>query len=413
MKATVIGAGRIGCGLVGETLRAAGHEVVFVTRSRELTDHLNRVGRYGVHLLNGGGSREVVVDGVRAVCVADADRVARELQDADLIATCLRPHSLPRVAPLIAAGLQERSRPANVVTVENSAGAGAALRALVRARLPSGWQLDRHGFSGALAARVVSRRLGEPAADEPLTFVGDPPAGLIVDRPALRAPLPERAGLEAVDDYAAAVRRKLYTFSAGHAVAAYLGFLKGYHYIHTAVRDPEIRAGVRDAILEGQAGLQARDGSHREAAGCDPDEIIARFDNAALDDPVVRVARDPQRKLGPTDRLVGAAMLAERAGVMPEQLAMATAAALCFEDAGDPASTGLQVELRRSGVHGVLGRVCGLDAGQGFARRVAALWTRLSTGRGTENHLLRLEGLVWAWASSEAGIVASGIGAMP
>jgi mannitol-1-phosphate 5-dehydrogenase len=404
LRAVVIGAGRIGCGLVAEALRNSGHEVVFVARSTVLTDHLNRVGRYRLRLLNGRQSRETEIDGVRAVCVTDTHHVVEELGSADLVAACLRPHSLPRVAPLIAAGLLRRSRPTNVLTLENTVDAGPALRSMVASHLPSGWDVDQHGFSGALAARVVSRRLGDPATDEPLTFVGDLPGGFVVDRRALRGGLPDIADVAAIDEYPAAVRHKLYTFSAGHAVAAYLGFLKGYQYIHTAVRDTEVRLAVMGAMDEGRAGLSARYASRPASIESDPAKIIARFDNAGLDDSVLRVGRDPQRKLASADRLVGAATLAEEAGVRPERLALATAAALCFEHVGDPSSTGLQLALRRAGVHEVLRRVSRLDATEGFGRNVAVLWSRLSTGRREGNHLLTLKHLTWAWASSEAGL---------
>jgi len=403
VKAVVIGAGRIGCGLVGEALRESGHEVVFVVRSRVLTDHLNRVGSYCVRLTNNGESREAVVEGVRAVCVTDGERVVRELAASDLVATCLRPHSIPRVVPLIAAGLRRRTRPTNVLTLENSVDAGSTLRHLVASQLPSNWPVDEHGFSGAVAARVVSRRLGDPATDEPLTFIGDAPAEMVVDRPAMRGGIPEIAGLIATDEFGAAVRHKLYTFSAAHAVAAYLGFLKGYRYVHTAVRDTEIRPAVMGAMDEGRAGLRARYGQAAAGVDSDPHRIIRRFDNAALDDSVLRVGRDPQRKLGFADRLVGAATLAEEAGIRPEQLALATAAALCFEHPSDPSSTGLQVELSRAGVHHVLKRVSRLDGAQGFGRSVAMLWSRLSTGRMSENHLISLDRLIWAWSSTEAG----------
>ena len=410
MKAVVIGAGRIGCGLVAEMLRASDHEVVFVTRSRILSDHFNRVGGYSLRLLDGTDARDVEVDGVRSVCVTDTDRVVGELAGAELVVTCLRPHSLPRVAPLIADALRCTAGHVNVLTLENSFDAGAVLRAMVASYLPSDWPLDTHGFSGALAARVVSRRLGDPATDEPLTFVADPPAGCVVDRGALRGALPEVEGIVATDHFGAAVRQKLYTFSAGHAVTAYLGFLKGYRYVHTAIRDTEIRAAVTGAMMEGKEGLRSRYGTGVVEVESDPIRILARFDNAALDDSILRVGRDPRRKLGPMDRLVGAAMLAEEAGFSPEQLALAAAAALCFEDPGDPASTGLQVELQRGGVHEVLKRISRLDPSRGFGRNVAGLWARLRAGHGSGskggngNHLLSLERLVWAWAETEAGL---------
>lgn len=77
-------------------------------------------------------------------------------------------------------------------------------------------------------------------------------------KPSLRKPLPEIPGLVRVKDFEAAFNRKLYVFSAGHVTVAYLGFLKGYRYVHAAVRDPEVRTAALEAMREGQQGLAAR-----------------------------------------------------------------------------------------------------------------------------------------------------------
>src|SRR5204863_138892 len=89
--------------------------------------------------------------------------------------------------------------------------------------------------------------------------------------------------------------KKLYTFCAGHAAAAYFGALKGYRYVHSAIRDPEIRSAVLSAMEEGQRGLEQRYGPELAGDGAELEAIIARFENAALTDPVSRGG-------SPTDR---------------------------------------------------------------------------------------------------------------
>ena len=72
-------------------------------------------------------------------------------------------------------------------------------------------------------------------------------------------------------------------------------------------------------------------------SGADTDLPAA---NRALGDTVLRLARDPQRKLGPTDRLIGAARLAENASCSPNALSWGIAAGYCFDDANDPIYAG-------------------------------------------------------------------------
>jgi ketopantoate reductase len=64
MKAVVFGPGRIGCGFVGQLLRAAGYDLVFVGRG-PIVDHLARLGRYRVRLTDGRTTtREIEIAGV-------------------------------------------------------------------------------------------------------------------------------------------------------------------------------------------------------------------------------------------------------------------------------------------------------------------------------------------------------------
>jgi len=394
MKAVVIGAGRIGCGLAGELLRASGYEVTFVTRDPEVVANLNRNGRYHVLLTSSSGSRKVTVDRVKALAVADGPAVVQAIAQAEVVVTAVCSQNLPAIAPLIAQGLAARTSAANVIAFENMPSVGACLRRMVASLMHEGAEVDRHGFSGAVISRVVTRRLGNPGDAASLTFIGDTVEDFVVDRTALRSPLPAIRGMILVDDYQPWVLRKLYTFSAGHATAAYLGWLKGYHYIHTAIRDKEIRQAVFTAMKEGQRGLAAKFGKGFEGSAAELDAIVARFENAAINDPIVRVARDPQRKLGADERLVGAALLAEEAGVIPEQLALVTAAALCFSSSGQAEPCTACFEQSKAAE--TLNRICGLDAAHGFGRTVVKSWAQLAPSILPGNLLLSLNQRMWA-----------------
>jgi mannitol-1-phosphate 5-dehydrogenase len=396
MRAVIVGTGRVGCGFVGPALRAAGFDLVFVGRNPPMVEHLGRLGRYRVRLIHAGQFEEQVVDGVRSVHCSDADAVTREVVAADLVATAVGADSLPAAASLIAPGLLRRREPVNVLAFENLVDAGPRLRALVTEQLVVGDGTWRHGFAGALVTRVIAQRLGDPRGDEPVSFVGDPPCAFRVEASGLGPALPAIPGMTLVDDYAAWMKSKLYIFGAGHATAAYLGYLKGYRFVHSAIRDPEIREVTLGAMTEGQHGVAARFGP--DLAG-GPDRlpaVLARFENAALCDPVCRVGRDPCRKLACDDRLVGAARLAEEAGTSARNLALAIAAALYFQSVGDPSAVALRTRLWTCGVSETLRSVCGLDPRGPLIERVERAWNLLTPGRQPENFLLRLEPRAWA-----------------
>ena len=73
------------------------------------------------------------------------------------------------------------------------------------------------------------------------------------------------------------------------------------------------------------------------------EELVVRLTSACLDDPVERVCRDPRRKLGATDRMVGTMRACIEAGVVPTELARGTAAALVALDATARRGTAAQI----------------------------------------------------------------------
>lgn len=395
MKAVVIGAGRIGCGLAGQLLHASGYEITFVTRNRNVVDNLNRNGGYRVVLTSMSECRSVTVSGVKAVAADDTLRAVEAISQADVIVTAVCAQNLPAIASLIAQGLERREEPTNVIAFENMEHVGPCLRRLVAGAMACEEDADAHGFSGAVISRMVTLRLGDPADEAPLTFIGEMVEDVIVDRRSLRSPIPQIQGVIPVDNYHPWVLRKLYSFSAGHATAAYLGWLKGYHYIHTAIRDPEIRKAVLSAMEEGLRGLAARFGEEFAEDGKHSQAIVERFENAALNDPIQRVARDPRRKLAAGERLVGAATLAEAAGINPKQLALATAAALCFCGVGQHGDN-CMANPECAEVCSTLNEVCGLDAARGFGKAVANSWAMLAPGLSPGNLLLSLNQHMWA-----------------
>ena len=392
MKAVILGAGRIACGLAAQLLRDSGHEVVFAVRNQSLMDHLNRVGRYRVRLA-GRETRETMVNGIRAVAAGNTELVASEIADAGLIITSVGNDNLMDICGHIAAGIERRSEPLNILAFENSGGAGAFLRKYVGRRLPEGFPLDRHGFAGVLITRAVTQRLGDPDSDEPLTFVGDAYSRFIVDGTDLRGTLPHIEGMLVTDNYEAWVQKKFCMFSSAHAATAYLGHLKGYRYVHTAIRDPQIRASVLALIKEGQQGLAARYGSEIAGDESDRQEVLDRIGNALLCYPIVRVGREPGRKLRGNDRLVGTALLAEAAGGEPRNIGLAVAAALCFNNDKDPSAFELHHQVSTEGGAATIQKFCGTDT---LVGRIAEdNWHRLYERWQHGRVLIDLENMSW------------------
>lgn len=398
MRAVVIGPGRIGCGFAGHLLHRSGFEVSFIGREPTVT-RLRSAGHYLVRLTDGRRCSEEEVPFHAALDIRDGRTCAEAIARADVVCVAVGVDALGAVAPVLARGLARSHRPVNVIGCENDERAGARLRDAV-AVLAGSALADRHGFSGAVVGRVVAHRIPSHRPGAPLVLVGEPRDEFVVDAAALRAPLPEIRGMIAAQDFVAAYRRKLYRYSAGHATAAYLGHLKGYRYLHAAIRDPEVAAGTRAAIGEGQAALRAQYGPALAGSPADVEEILARFGNAALADTVARVGRDTRRKLAPTDRLIGAARVLEGAGVRAPALAGAAAAALCFGCVEHPPLARPVPGASLARVGALLQTVCQLPAEDQLATSIRARWSALAGGGEDGNLLLSLQNPVWAWTST-------------
>ena len=140
------------------------------------------------------------------------------------------------------------------------------------------------------------------------------------------------------DDLLPFEEAKLYGHNATHALAAYLCALRGLARIADLRQTPDLLAFIRAAFLEesgealirkhaGKDRLFTREG-YREYA----DDLLERMTNPYLFDSVERVGRDPHRKLGWDDRLVGTLRVALQQGITPRRYAFGTAAALSALD---------------------------------------------------------------------------------
>jgi mannitol-1-phosphate 5-dehydrogenase len=132
-------------------------------------------------------------------------------------------------------------------------------------------------------------------------------------------------------------------------VCAYLGFQKGYTYIHEAMADETINRAVVGAMLESQRALQGKHGRALHYAAMIND-ILVSFSNAALMDTIARVGRDPIRKLQADDRLIGPIKLAYRYGIEPINLMQGCAAAFAFNSDSDPQAAELQKLITDKGI---------------------------------------------------------------
>jgi mannitol-1-phosphate 5-dehydrogenase len=127
---------------------------------------------------------------------------------------------------------------------------------------------------------------------------------------------------------------KLYGHNGLHALAGYLGAARGLAFMSELSGAPGILDFVRAAVLEepGAALVEKYAGADTLFTGAGfaayADDLLVRMTNPHLQDRIERVCRDPERKLGWDDRLIGPMRLALANGATPRRFAAGAAAAL-------------------------------------------------------------------------------------
>lgn len=363
-KAVQFGAGNIGRGFLGQLLFEGGYETTFVDASPALVEGLNARGAYPLRLVSEASSETVTIAGLSAVSASDEAAVVRAVVETDLVSTAVGVNILPKVAPVLAAGINARSRaacgPVDILLCENQWHAATLMRELLQPHIAPDAE-DYFQTQVGLVETVIGRMVPAPTdalrVEDPLLVVAEPYKELPMARDMLRAPAPALPGLILADGFEAYEARKLFLHNMSHAALAYFGYPK-HTFIWQCLAEP---ATCRAALSMTARALSEEYGLPLDGLTAFNDDLMRRFANKALGDPLTRVAVDPLRKLRPNDRLIGAANLCVKHGGEPLALAHIIAAALRYDNPDDPSAQQLQIRRRAEGDEAVLQSVCGLD----------------------------------------------------
>jgi mannitol-1-phosphate 5-dehydrogenase len=389
MRVVLIGPGRIGCGYLAPLFLSEGFEVILGAPDEPTAELIRRRPQFAVRVTeaptgsqngNGAGRRRhsrlhattSVFETPPAVAVGGAEFVAAVAQ-ADLVCTSVGVSRIPSVARPLARALAVRPghSPLDVWTIENGDCAPQLELGVRKAAAAERLTLPPVGFAGAVARVAVARGGWDTAACP--EFVGDAFRSLLVDQRPLLNGIPSLPGVRGTGSYHAHLLEKLYVFSAGHAICAYLGWLRGHATVAAAAADPYLLPIIAGSMLDARRALITAYPSLGSDLHGPLAEALMRFGDPELADPIVRVAREPIRKLAPADRLIGPAkLIRSTTGRVSGYFALAVAGALLYSNGEDRQSRKLQHLLRRRGVMAVLESVCGLPPGHPFAEAVAA-----------------------------------------
>ena len=383
-QAIMIGAGNIGRGFIGALLEKSGYHVTFADVAENLISAINQRKSYTVHIQD-KECAEWTVTNISGISSANQELVDAIAGDCELITTAVGLRILPIVAKPIAAGIRARraagsTQVMNVVACENAIRGTSQLREAVYANL-EGADLDYAKEYVGFADCAVDRIVPKASFENPLDVAVEQYTEWDVEKAGWKGERPQIQGLGWVDNLDAYLERKLFTLNSGHAICAYLGTLKGYQTIVESIADPVIGSLVHQAMYESGEGLIKKFSFDPDAHHAYIERIFARFQNPFLADETARVAREPIRKLAPTDRLVKPLMTAYNYGLPVDHLLFGAAAALCFNCPEDEQSVELMKTIETAGVEKALEQYAGLAPDHPLFSRILDVYRALKLSR--------------------------------
>ncbi len=381
MLAIQYGAGNIGRGFIGQLLHQAGYEVCFIDVNKEIVDEINRKKEYTICMAE-EGEKTVTITGVRAIHGQDVEAVANAIAQADLVTTAVGPNILRHIAPVIAKGISKRFQknqsPLNVIACENMIGGSTQLKLQVYDLLSDGEKefADRLvGFPDAAVDRIVPLQ----KHDDKLMVTVEPYYEWVINQAQIKGPIPSIDGVTFVNDLTPYIERKLFTVNTGHALIAYLAYVRGIDTIDQAMRDDFVYRAARQALGESGDMLVAKHGFDKNEHDHYIQKILSRFENPYISDEVTRVGRSPLRKLSPDDRLVSPARQALEYGIQPNHLALGIAAALHFDYAEDQEACELAASIREHGIESTITKYTGISQNTPLFRMIMSQVNELQT----------------------------------
>lgn len=369
MKAIILGAGRIGRGFVSELLLHNNVEITFFDASEDMVRMLNEKGEYTIHVL-GNEELNTKVKNVKAYSIQDIDALAEEWSNSDFIFTACGGKNLPVVGETLGKAFHQllendSVRQSNIITCENWIDPAVDLKeALLRTLADKDKQSQFEQNVGVSESVILCTGTGAPdpsqVENEMDTWVQNL-RYLPVDKSRILGTVPNWEYITFIDDFGDLLKQKIYTNNTSVASIAFLGRLKGIQRVADAANHPDIEPILDQVYEEINAALINGMGINEESQLTFSKNAKAKYTDYNIVDDVTRIARDPIRKLGPEDRLIGPLKMAIDAGVTPKAIALATAAALYYQNPEDEDAQTL-VNLRETkGIDYILKTISKLD----------------------------------------------------
>ena len=334
----MIGAGKTGRGFIGRLLAEDGRKILFIDKNETLVNALNRSGSFKVSFF-GGVRQPMTVEDYEAVTWDKAD-----LSDIEIIFVSVGGMNLPDAGSELRK-LIDDGKMRHIIVGENASHPAKTLSEAI------GLDNVTVSESTVFCTTIEDGELDIASENYPYLQCDAEPLGGF--DPAISTVRP-------INGFGNFLTRKLYTYNAASCVIAYLGFVKGYSDYGEAANDREIlelldrNYGVTNKVLCKVYGYDEEDQCEFALLS------KKKFCDRTIADTVSRNAREPQRKLGGAERIIGPMKLIDEYGEDASVLMLTAAAALLYEH---PTDNSWQAIKDSHTPAEILSEICGLPEG--------------------------------------------------
>lgn len=366
MSCVIFGAGKIARGFIAHLLSLSDIDFVFVEKADALADLINEREQYTINIL-GAPEKNYVVKNAKALKFSQEKEITEAIAEADVVFDAVGGKNLQEIVPFYIKGIEKKAEKGgylNFVTCENWKEPARILKEGVEAGIaPEAREyLDNYvGFTESVIMRSGIEAPKELLKKDPLIVNVQNYWHLPVDAARVKGSLPDIKYMEHLTGFAGFLERKFYTYNAANGTTSFVGALLGYEVLAEAAHDERILKILDGVYQETGKALSMKHGISLEEQMAFAKTSLNKLQDYTIVDSIERNARDPQRKLGKDDRLVGSARMVLSCGIRPENLCTAIACAIYYRNPEDSSAVALEKVVKEEGIDAVLKKICGIE----------------------------------------------------
>lgn len=366
MSCVIFGAGKIARGFIAHLLSLSDIDFVFVEKADALADLINEREQYTINIL-GAPEKNYVVKNAKALKFSQEKEITEAIAEADVVFDAVGGKNLQEIVPFYIKGIEKKAEKGgylNFVTCENWKEPARILKEGVEAGIASEAReyLDNYvGFTESVIMRSGIEAPKELLKKDPLIVNVQNYWHLPVDAARVKGSLPDIKYVEHLTGFDGFLERKFYTYNAANGTTSFVGALLGYKVLAEAAHDERILKLLDGVYQETGKALSMKHGISLEEQMAFAKTSLNKLQDYTIVDSIERNARDPQRKLGKDDRLVGSARMVLSCGIRPENLCTAIACAIYYRNPEDSSAVALEKVVKEEGIDAVLEKICGIE----------------------------------------------------